>query len=70
MKKRRVISRSSLPTHLPISETAVVWLILDRAGASGVAQGVVWTLLSIVWLAAIVLLLSEEQVDILDREEQ
>ena len=48
-KKKRVVAPSSLPMKLPLWQTIILYLLLEQQGASGVAQGVVYTLL-VLWL--------------------
>ena len=52
-QKKRVVAPSSLPTKLPLWQTIILYLLLEQQGASGVAQGVVYTLLVIWWAVAI-----------------
>lgn len=60
---KKVISYQYLPTRLPILPTAVVWLCLDRLQVRPLWQGVVYTILGLLWIAAIVNLFQETQVD-------
>ena len=52
-QKKRVIAPSSLPTKIPLWPTIVLYLLLEHQQASGVVQGVVYTLLAIWWVVAI-----------------
>lgn len=61
---KKVISRKNLPTQAPVLTTAIVWLLLDRLAAPGWFIGVVWTLVGLLWLAFIVNLADELDVDI------
>lgn len=58
---RYTISRSALPTTLPITDTLVAYLLLDRFHAPGWAWGVVITVLSIVWFGSIATILKSEE---------
>jgi len=55
-KKTFVWSKQTLPPRLPITSTAVVWLLLDYTNAVGWVQGVIWTLVGIWWIAVVVAL--------------
>ena len=52
-QKKRVIAPSSLPTKIPLWPTIVLYLLLEHQQASGVVQGVVYTLLALWWVEAI-----------------
>ena len=52
-QKKRVIAPSSLPTKIPLWPTIVLYLLLEHQQASGVEQGVVYTLLALWWVVAI-----------------
>lgn len=68
MKKQKVISPKSLPARLPIWQTAVVWLLLDRFHAPGWVQGAVWMLIGVFWvLSAVSVFYLETRVDISEK---
>lgn len=50
---RDVIDNKYLPARLPFTWTGVVWLMLDRYPPPGWVQGVVWTIVVIVWFACL-----------------
>ena len=52
-KKKRVVAPSSLPTRIPLWPTIVIYLLLEKLQATGVVQGIVYTLLVIWWVVAI-----------------
>lgn len=60
----KVIKTSNLPTRPPILLTIVVLLALDNWHAGDVTRGVFYTLLVIIWIAAIVMLVKEDHIDI------
>lgn len=49
----KVVCPKYLPPRLPLGWTIIVWLLMDRLQASGICQGVVYTLLSLWWVATI-----------------
>lgn len=61
MGKRNVISRRCLPTRLPLMETILMWLVLDYTHAAGWVQGVLWTLVALLWIGAALVLLDQDQ---------
>lgn len=66
MRKTKVISRAELPGRLPIYQTILIWLLLDRMQASQWIWGVMGTLFGLLWIGSIVALIKEEQVSVLD----
>ncbi len=60
---RRIIKRSRIGSGLPLQTTACGWLLLDRFEVHGWGLGVFWTLVAILWVAAVILLVFEEEVD-------
>jgi len=63
-KERKVISAKYLPTKLPIYQTAVLYLILAHFDCSEWVWGACGVLFAIHWLAAIVLMITEKQIEI------
>lgn len=61
---RKVVDDANLPTRLPFLTTAVAWLLMDRFGASDTVQGVVWTVLAILWIASVISVFQQEPVRI------
>lgn len=60
----KVISRKQLPCPMPVLFTAVSWLLMDRFQAGGVVQGVVWTLLAVLWLGWATRFFKEDWVEV------
>lgn len=63
-QKRKVISLRNLPETAPLTQTAVLCLVLDRFGAPGWAWGVALTLAALYWLVVLTLWATEERVDV------
>lgn len=63
-KKKRVVALSSLPTRIPLWPTIVIYLLLEKLQATGLVQGIVYTLLVIWWVVAIYNLNREESRDV------
>ena len=63
-KKKRVVAPSSLPTRIPLWPTIVIYLLLEKLQATGLVQGIVYTLLALWWIYAIVSLNEEERRDV------
>lgn len=61
----KVISVKNLPARLPITSTAVFYLLMDNLNASPVAWGVGITLYAILWVICITAICMEERVDIM-----
>jgi hypothetical protein len=59
----KVIHRKFLPTTVPTWKTITVFLLLDRLNWPGWAQGVVWTLVAISWIAAICVMCAEREAE-------
>ncbi len=64
----KVIHYSNLPARLPTVSTIVVWLLLREIDASGIVQGVVWTIVAILWALAIAVLCMQTLVRVLEPE--
>jgi len=60
----KVIKFSQLPTSLPIRDTALTLLVLDRLKAPRFAWGVAVTLLVIVWVMCIWAIHKDEYHDV------
>ena len=52
-KKKRVVAPSSLPTRISLWPTIVIYLLLEKLQATGVVQGIVYTLLVVWWILVI-----------------
>jgi hypothetical protein len=64
VKKRLVISVNNLPLQMPVYQTIVVYLLLDKLQASGLLTGIVYTFLALWWIVVIVAKVADRQVDI------
>lgn len=62
--KDKVISRKQLPTVLPLNSSMVCALVLDRVNAAGWVWGVCGTLFALAWVAALVCLYKQNEVEI------
>lgn len=60
----KVIKSSNLPTKPLILLTVVVLLALDHWQASDVVRGVFYAILALLWIAAIIMIIKEDQVDL------
>lgn len=63
-KKKRVVAPSSLPTRIPLWPTIVIYLLLEKLQATGVVQGIVYTLLALWWIGAFASMYHEERHDV------
>ena len=62
--KNEKIKKTNLPSTLPIL-TTVVWLIaLDHWGANDIIRGVSYCLIVILWIGQIILMATEDEIDI------
>lgn len=64
----KVISRKNIPARSPLSFSLLMWLILDYTDAPGWVSGVVWTLVSLMWLSFFISLYREKEVDVFTGE--
>lgn len=69
MKKHKVFDRKQLPAHLPLLSTMVAYLMLDKFNAVGWVWGCVGTVYAILWLGSIISLLTEEPIDLLNKND-
>ena len=63
-KKKRVVAPSSLPTRIPLWPTIVLYLLLEHLQASGLVQGIVYTLLALWWIGALTSMYGEDRRDV------
>jgi len=66
MEGKKVISYKNMPSQLPWTLTAIVWLLLDRFQASDVVIAVAWTVIVLLWIGALINIIKEETVDIFE----
>lgn len=64
MKHKKVISHNNLPTHLPVTSTIAVYLLLDKLRAPGWFWGAVGLFFVALWIGAIVAILHEDDVEL------
>lgn len=62
MKTKKVIDYRYLPTQFPLSQTAVLWLLLDRFHVHGWLLGAIWTVAAISWAAVLYRVIHENGV--------
>jgi len=66
----KVLKRSNLPTRLPLWQSVVCLLALEHWNAPEWLYGVAGFLFLLLWIASIVTLIKEEQVDLLEKKEK
>ena len=59
---KKVISRSQIPVGLPINTTISAYLLLDKFSASDLVCGIVWTLITIIWIGAILSIMTDTSI--------
>lgn len=59
-----VIHRKCLPTQIPVMDTVVLWLLLDRLGIEGFTAGAIWAVWALVLIGSFMLVVREKQVSI------
>ena len=64
--KRKVIAYKNLPAKLPLTQTLLVLLILDKYNAPQWVWGVVITIYSLLWILSIVSIANEKLYDLFD----
>jgi hypothetical protein len=64
MKNVKVIKQANLAPRLPLTFTAVAYLLLDKFDAAGWIWGVLGTLIVVIWIASIVGIVKADFVDI------
>ena len=67
MKRRKVIARKNLPARFPLISCMTIWLFLDRFDAPGWVHGIVWTLLSVIAIATLVEIATDDEIDVFNR---
>lgn len=61
---KKVISYKNLPARFPVLLSLVAWLMLDRLDPAGWVQGVVWTVIGILWIASFIGAYTQDLVDV------
>ena len=64
MIRKKVIAQSNLPSRLPLNTTILFWLLLDRLNAPGWAWGALFTVVGLAWVAALIAMWKNEDVDL------
>jgi hypothetical protein len=64
------ISRSSIATVLPVQNSALAYFIMDYYKAPEFVWGIIITLFSIIWIACIYEMATEERIDVFEEEEK
>ena len=70
MKKMKVLSWKNMPVRYPILHTAVLWLVLEHFNAPGWTKGVAWTVMGLLWVAAVLCRVQQEEVTLDDIQKQ
>ncbi len=65
--KHKVISWKNLPTRLPVWPSIIIWLLMDRVHPPEWLVGVGYTIMVLIWIMAIVSMVTETKVDIFDK---
>lgn len=62
-KKRKVIARKNLPTHVPLHGGLTLWLLMDRLAPPDWAWGVIWTMFAVYAIVVFVITQTDEYVE-------
>ena len=68
-KTRKVLQQNNLPTKLPLWQTAVAFLLMERFNAPEWLWGVFGFFFFIVWCTNIYSLVTQENVDLLNNDD-
>ena len=63
--KNEVIAFKNLPSRLPVIQSIVFWLLLDRVQPPRWCWGVIGTVLAFIWVVCLVGFFKQKEVDIL-----
>ena len=66
MSGRKVIDLNNLPTKFPATTTLACLLAIDVWGIPSWGEGVIWTLLALIWLGAAINFYREKRIDIFE----
>lgn len=66
MERLKVIKTVNLPTKLPLTSSAVVYLLMKQTNASSFVCGIFVALWAILWIVSIVLMFCQEPIDIFE----
>lgn len=70
MKKKKVIDRNELPARYPVVTTIVAFLALDYWKAPQWVWGAVGVLFLIIWIACIIAIYNQEEIEILPKDDK
>lgn len=68
MKRIPVVKRDQLPVRSPLSQTLVMWLLLDRLAPPGWVVGAVATIYTLAWVGFLVRFWHEDETPLRDLE--
>ena len=68
MVEKKVLNRDNLPTKFPGVTTLAALLAIDVWSIPGWGQGIIWTLLAILWIGSIVNICREKNINIFENE--
>ena len=66
MKYTKVVSRDNLPKQLPLWQTIIMYLFLDKMKPPSWVYGAIGCLYLILWVVGIILVVKQKQVDIFE----
>ena len=66
MPKNKVFAWKCMPSKIPIWDTAVLWLMMDKIAPRPWIVGAVWTVWAILAIASTVAHFTQEYVDVLN----
>jgi len=70
MKELKVLKRNNMPTRLPLWQSVTCLLALEHWNASEWVYGVMGLLFLLIWVASIVMLVKEKQIDLLENDKK
>lgn len=59
MTKKYVIAYSNLPARLPVTNTLIVWLLLNATHPEGWIVGATWTAMTLLWVVALIVVFTQ-----------
>jgi len=70
MKELKVLKRNNMPTRLPLWQSVTCLLALEHWNAPEWAYGVMGLFFLLIWVASIVMLVKEKQIDLLENDKK
>ncbi len=64
MKQNKVVADKNLPMRAPLWQSLLIWLMLDRLHAPGVAWGVAYTIMVMIWVVFFISFWTEKPTEI------